>query len=152
MPVPEAEDAVGALRLAHDPSAARGAPAHITILMPFVPPEQIDEDAIRELVARYPAFDFSLDRIQRFEDGVTWLRPEPTAPFVDLTEAVWQRWPEHPPYEGEHDIVIPHLTVSLDPIDLQISLPIAARAREVLLLEEQEENGRWVTRQRFPLS
>ena len=33
--VPEAEPAVGALRLEHDRSAARGVPAHITILFPF---------------------------------------------------------------------------------------------------------------------
>ena len=32
--VPEAEPLVGALRLVHDPSAAVGVPAHITILLP----------------------------------------------------------------------------------------------------------------------
>jgi 2'-5' RNA ligase len=151
VPVPEAEPAVGEIRLAHDPSAARGAPAHITILFPFLPPEQIDEDALRDLCSRFPAFDFVLDRVGQFEDGAVWLHPEPTWRFADLTAAVWQRWPQCPPYEGAFDEVIPHLTVSVTPLDPQVTLPIAARAREVVLLEEREPDGTWLTRSRFEL-
>ena len=68
----------------------------------------------------------------------------------DLTAAVWQRWPDHPPYEGEHDEPIPHLTVSETPIDVQLELPIACRAREVTLIEESEADGRWSVRRAFP--
>jgi hypothetical protein len=149
--VPEAEPAVGALRLAHDSSAARGVPAHVTILSPFADGAVVDEARLAELFARFPSFDFVLDRVERFEDGVTWLRPEPALRFADLTAAVWQQWPEHPPYEGAHDEVIPHLTVSETPIDVAAALPIAARATAVTLIEEREEDGRWTTRRRFPL-
>jgi hypothetical protein len=153
VPVPEAEPAVGALRLAHDPSAALGVPAHVTILFPFAPPETLDEAAVAELLGRFPAFDFVLDRIERFEDGegAVWLHPEPSAPFVDLTAAVAQRWPDHPPYEGAFDEPIPHLTVSTQPIDLDVALPIPCRARVVVLIEEAEEDGRWLERRVFPL-
>ena len=75
--MPEAEPAVGAIRLARDSSAARGVPAHITILFPFLPPDQVDEAALRDLFARFPAFDFTLDRVERFEDGLVWLHPDP---------------------------------------------------------------------------
>ena len=73
------------------------------------------------------------------------------APFVALTRAIWEGWPEHPPYEGAHDEVIPHLTVSESPIDVQFELPIASRAHEVTLIEENESTGMWSRRQTFPL-
>jgi hypothetical protein len=151
VPVPEAEAQVGEIRLAHDSSAARGVPAHVTILFPFLDTEELDEAAIADLISGFPAFDFELDRLERFPDGTTWLRPAPSMPFVDLTAAVWQRWPSHPPYEGLHDEVIPHLTLSETPIDAQLQLPIAARAREVTLIEEDEPSGRWAARLHLPL-
>jgi 2'-5' RNA ligase len=150
--VPEAEAAVGALRLAHDASAALGVPAHITILFPFAPPDEVDEDALREVLAPHPAFDFVLDRIERFPEGAVWLHPEPSEPFVALIDAVRGRWPEFPPYEGLHDEPIPHLTVSDGPREIDVALPISARASHVTLIEQEEPGGRWATRLRFPLT
>jgi len=154
VPAPEAEQAVGELRLRFDPNAALGVPAHITVLYPFMPPDEIDDDAVAALVGRFPAFDYRLDRVVRWEDGGTWLHVEPARPFSDLTAAVEQRWPEYPPYEGAFDEPIPHLTLSVHPIDLQIDfqLPIACRAREVLLIEERQADGWWNTRLRVPLA
>jgi hypothetical protein len=149
--VPEAEPVVGELRLQHDRSAALGVPAHITILFPFADAAAVDEDALAQLFGRFPAFDFTLDRIERFDTGIVWLHPEPSFRFVDLTAAIAERWPEHPPYEGEFDEPIPHLTVSETPIDFQPALPIAARAHEVTLIEEDESTGRWSRRRSFPL-
>lgn len=151
VPVPEAEPQVGELRLAHDWSAQRGVPAHVTILFPFLDASDVDDAAIADLISRFPAFDFELDRVERFPDGTTWLRPAPSLPFIDLTAAVWQRWPERAPYEGAFDEVIPHLTISETPIDMQLELPILARAREVTLLEEDEPSGRWIARLHLPL-
>jgi hypothetical protein len=151
VPVPEAEPSVGAIRLANDSSAARGVPAHITILFPFLPADELDEAALRELFGRFPAFDFALDGVARFEDGHVWLRPDPAWRFADLTAAVSQRWPTHPPYEGAFDEVIPHLTVSETPLELELALPIACRAREVVLIEEEEPDGSWRTRAPFEL-
>jgi hypothetical protein len=151
VPVPEAEPQIGELRLAHDSSAARGVPAHVTVLFPFLDTAELDESALADLISRFPAFDFELDRVERFPDGATWLHPSPSLPFVDLTAAVWQRWPERPPYEGAFDEVIPHVTISETPLDVQLELPIAARAREVTLIEEDERSGRWAARLHLPL-
>jgi len=150
--VPEAEEAVGALRLRHDWSAALGVPAHVTILFPFAPPERVDEAELAALVAARAAFDFELARLETFPGAlVTWLVPEPAEPFVELTNAVWRRWPEFPPYEGIHEVVIPHLTVSDSGLlDVELDLPIACRAREVALIEEGDD-GRWAERRRFAL-
>jgi hypothetical protein len=89
--------------------------------------------------------------VERFPDGATWLHPAPAIPFVEQTAAVWQRWPERAPYEGAFDEVIPHLTISETPIDVQLELPIVARAREVMLIEEDEPSGRWTARLHLPL-
>jgi hypothetical protein len=123
----------------------------VTILFPFVDAGELDEPAVAELIAHFPAFDFELDRVERFPDGTTWLRPMPSTPFVDLTAAVWQRWPERPPYGGAFDEVIPHLTISETPLDVELQLPIAARARVVTLIEEDEPSGRWTARLHLPL-
>lgn len=143
---------MGELRKQHDWSAAHGVPAHITILFPFVDGADVDENALAELFAEFPAFAFELDRVERFDEGgIVWLRPNPSARFEDLTAAVWQRWPDHPPYEGAHDEPIPHLTVSESPIDVSFELPIACRAHEVTLIEEAPD-GQWAARRRFPLA
>jgi 2'-5' RNA ligase len=149
--VPEAEAAIGALRQRHDPSAALGVPAHVTVLFPFVDGDKIDEDALAQLFATLPAFDFVLDRVEQWDDGVVWLHPEPSKPFEDLTRAVWRRWPDHPPYDGDFDPVVPHLTVSETPIEVQVDLPIASRAQEVALVE-QGPDGRWTIRTTFSLA
>ncbi|HST13772.1 MAG TPA: 2'-5' RNA ligase family protein [Gaiellaceae bacterium] len=148
--VPEAEPAVGALRLAHDWSAVLGVPAHITILFPFAAPADVDEAAIAEVVSSVPAFDFELDRVERFDDGLVWLRAAPSELFVALTTAVWRRFPDYPPYGGTHDVLIPHLTVSAVPVEVDIELPIRASAREVTLIEEEADGG-WSVRRVFPL-
>ena len=150
MVVPEAEPLVGELRLQHDWSAQHGVPAHITVLFPFAPPDDVDEQALAELFARFRPVVFALDRVERFDDAVTWLHPQPSEPFVDLTAAVAQRFPYYPPYEGAFDEPIPHLTVSDDHIDLSLQLPVSCHAAEVTLIEEGED-GMWTTRARFPL-
>jgi len=126
-------------------------PAHVTVLFPFLDADDVDERALHELFARFVPFAFELDRVEQFADGqIVWLHPEPSAPFAELTRAVWERWPDHPPYEGVHDEVIPHLTVSEEPAAVDIPLPIASRATEVTLIEEVVP-GRWQARSRFPL-
>jgi len=123
----------------------------VTILFPFAHPDDLDEAALEQLFEHFAPFDFTLDRIERFDDGLVWLHPNPSAPFADLTSAVAQRFPDYPPYEGAFDEPIPHLTISEMPIDVQVQLPITGRANEVTLIEESESDGRWSTRRTFAL-
>jgi hypothetical protein len=148
--VPEAEPAVQELRLRRDWSARRGVPAHVTVLFPFLGTASVDADELQALFAQHDAFDFVLDRVEQFDEGAVWLHPEPSEPFRALTAAVWRRWPECPPYEGAHDDVIPHLTISDEPVEVIVDLPIVARADAVTLIEEQTD-GRWLSRRRFAL-
>jgi 2'-5' RNA ligase len=160
--VPEAEPLVKEWRAKHDWSAQHGVPAHITLLFPFIPTEKIDDRLHADLgglFAAHPAFAFSLTHVARFPDEVAWLAPEPAEPFQALTEAISTHYPEYPPYEGIHDVVIHHLTVAEggtelhDEVDAALTphLPIAAEAREVTLLVEGAD-GMWSAAERFRLT
>lgn len=149
--VAEAEPYVAALRLAHDPSAPLGAPAHITILFPFAAADAVDERALAELFAAHRAFDFELTSVEHFDDELTYLAPVPAEPFAALTRAVAEHWPAYPPYEGSVETVVPHLTVGETVLEIDVPLPIACRAQDVVLLEEDEPGGRWRVRRRFAL-
>src|SRR5437868_3949536 len=101
--VPEAEFLVGSFRERHDPSAALGVPAHITLLYPFKPPAQIDSIVLGQLrvaFARFAPITFTLGSMQRFP-GVLYLAPDPAEPFRNLTRAIWTWYPQTPPYGGK---------------------------------------------------
>ncbi|SCE78798.1 2'-5' RNA ligase family protein [Micromonospora saelicesensis] len=163
VPIPEAEDAVGRFRASLDRAASWGVPAHVTVLYPFLPPQQIDEQALavlREAFAGIPRFDVVLTHVDWFGDSVVWLAPRPDRPFRDLTEAVWQRFPEAPPYGGAHSEVVPHLTIGHDAAKPVLShaaetisahLPINAAIDRVRLIAGTPDVSPWRTVCEFPL-
>jgi 2'-5' RNA ligase len=162
--VPEAEAVVGSLRDSYDPSATAGAPPHITLLYPFKHPNKIDRadlDQLRGCAAHMAPFEYSLTTIRRFP-GVLYFAPEPADAFRQLTTAIWDRFPETPPYGGKYPSIVPHLTVAqigderqLDDVATELSqrsegkLPVAARANEMALLDTT--SGRWEVRATFKL-
>jgi 2'-5' RNA ligase len=161
LPVPEAEPSVRRHRFRYDAVALRGVPAHITVLFPFMPPDKITDEvlgAVREVLTRYPAFRFSLTRLERFPEGALYLAPDPAEPFVRLTTALVKRFPRYRPYGGAYADVIPHLTVAQLPeaatVDevsaIRSSLPIRSEAREILLMVEGDDR-QWQMRSRFAL-
>ncbi|NUT18736.1 MAG: 2'-5' RNA ligase family protein [Hamadaea sp.] len=164
VPIPEAEPAVGALRARLDSSAAWGVPAHITVLYPFLPPEQLTDDAlaaVAEVCAATPRFTTKLASVRWFGDAVVWLAPEPDQPFRDLTDALWRRFPQAPPYGGTFDDVVPHLTIghdagreALDAAEQAVAphLPITVDATEVRLLQGASGSQPWVTVRSFALA
>jgi 2'-5' RNA ligase len=158
--VPEAEPVVGSWRMQYTFDAPAGIPPHVTVLFPFVPSKQVGkvEQRVGEIVSVKPPFDVVFARTARFPE-VLYLDPEPAEPFLALTGAIASEWPEHPPYEGAFETVIPHLTVAeaedsalLDRIAAQVEpqLPIEMQAREVSLFVE-DEGGRWREHSRHPM-
>jgi 2'-5' RNA ligase len=160
IPVPEAEALVGVWRHEYDPSARAGVPPHVTVLVPFLPPDQITEGDLSELRAMFEGiepFDFELARVDWFGRAVLFLAPEPADAFIDITNTIASRFGT-PPYEDDFDEVVPHLTVAhatdgveLQPIaeKLKVELPLKARATEVFLMESVGE--RWSRRAEFGL-
>ena len=136
-------------------------PAHVTVLYPFVDTDDLTDalhDELVGFVAGFGAFHCTFAAVGRFPD-VTYLVPEPEAAFRELTAAVHSLWPDHPPYEGAFDDVVPHLTLAqtddaatLDAVAAAIaaSLPIGTDVAVVELWAEHTD-GIWRKRWRFPL-
>jgi 2'-5' RNA ligase len=160
--VPEAERAIGHLYREQTAAGREGMAPHITLLAPFVPVPRLDdamEGRLRRVLAMHAPFDYWLDRVERFAGGVLYLAPQPSLPFVELTEALVAEFPGHPPYEGQHEEVIPHATVAvsydrrlLDRMahELEPKLPIACRAASALLVERGPDL-RWRRRSELAL-
>jgi 2'-5' RNA ligase len=111
---PELEPRIGDLRARHDPAARQGMPAHVTVLYPFMPPDRISPDRrarLADVIRGFPAFELTFARISRFPE-VLWAAPEPAEAIGDLVRAVVAAFPGYPPYGGQFETVIPHVTVA----------------------------------------
>jgi 2'-5' RNA ligase len=161
--IPEAEEAVARHRAQLDDAAAWGVPAHVTVLFPFMPPSEVDAHVIGTLAAAIstvPRFHATFEGTGWFGTNVLWLAPEPAAVFGALTTAVADAFPDYPPYGGEHEEVIPHLTVGHDVAvsDLREAeagvlrcLPIEAHITEVALWCGTDVPAGWRRTRGFPL-
>jgi hypothetical protein len=107
-------------------------------------------------------FQFALTEVRRFPNAL-YLAPEPEERFRALIDAVAARFPESPPYEGQYEDVIPHLTViyledgqEIDTTaealaaDADEVLPIVGEVAGVMLLEKI--GGEWKKRRLFQLA
>jgi 2'-5' RNA ligase len=139
-------------------SATSPLPPHITVLYPFVGARRIDRRLIRaleEVLREVRAFDFALTHLDRFP-GVLYAAPDPPAPFISITEACVRRWPEHPPFGGAFESIVPHLTIEeadvpeAEAASFAARLPVTAQAREVVLMAPGR-GGAWSRRATIPL-
>jgi 2'-5' RNA ligase len=163
--VPEAEPLVRSFRDKYDLSAAGVATAHITLLYPFKHPSEINQrvtEQLKQCFASFRAFDFSLSTIRRLPGGVLYLAPQPDELFRRLIVAVWECYPETPPYGGKYSGVVPHLTVAqladeqqAEQVAVELErasqglLPIHATARQIALMDTL--TGSWQLRTTIPL-
>lgn len=163
VPVFEAESVVASLRERFDASAKLGVPAHITVLAPFMPPDQITDavvQRVRDALSAVPMFSYRLAEVGRFA-ATAFLAPEPPGPFIALTETLTRTFPAYPPYGGKFDSVVPHLTVAQgSAADVEAASaelvarmegrrPIACRCTAVVLLGNS--SGRWAHLHSFAL-
>ncbi|MEM9513954.1 MAG: 2'-5' RNA ligase family protein [Actinomycetota bacterium] len=163
--VPAAEPIIGRWRIGHDPVARRGVPAHVTVLYPFVPPDELSDAVFGDVaaaIAPVSRFGFELTTVDEFPGVVVWLRPDPEAPFRDLTERLHRAFPDHPPYGGRHLDAQPHLTVAMtdvghhdaqrDVIKASIAgqLPVQCVADSVSLFVSDNSHT-WIRKREFPL-
>ncbi len=162
--VPAAEPLVHDLRQRHDASAVLGVPAHITLLVPFMDPAQLTSEVLaraQQALRRHQAFSFLLGKVGRFPE-TTYLAPEPAAPFIAMTRSLVDAFPGFLPYGGEHQGVVPHLTVAHGHAEaattvadallsrLLASGPVSAHCAEAVLLGNS--TGRWEELHAFPLA
>jgi 2'-5' RNA ligase len=146
----------------HTEAGRRGLPPHVTLLYPFVDVEGLGPEPARRIVAAltpFKPFAVSFEASARFpgQKPTLYLRPEPSAPFVAMIQALAAAFPEQPPYGGEFDEVTPHLTVAegrdalLDPIERELParLPVKVRVERIWLVVDTARG--WQRRSAFPL-
>ena len=158
--VPEAEALVAEHRRRHDPAAAAGVPAHVTVLYPFRSAiDDVTAHAVADIAGSVPAFDVAFATLGRFPGDVVYLVPEPAEPFRRLTASAAATFPDCPPYGGDVVDPVPHLTVAdgVDPTTaavlesgLRPGLPIVSRVERLTLLA-QDPTGRWTVLRDWPL-
>ena len=165
VPIDAAEPVVAEHRHHLDVAASWGVPAHVSVLYPFVHPDAIDDDVISRLstaLRSVPAFDCTFGRCDWFGQDVLWLAPDPDRPFRELTSAVWRAFPDHPPYGGVFEDVVPHLTVgerrrgsvsALQAAEATVSrqLPIRVHIDRAVLIAGSAEPDSWHRVQEFRL-
>ena len=157
VPISAAEPVVSHHRLRLDRAASWGVPAHLTILFPFVAPPDVDDAVITRLAAVFAAtspFDCTFAECCWFGEDVLWLAPDRAQEFRDLTSAVAVEFPDHQPYGGEHDDVVPHLTVGESrrgslaelraaEVDVSRRLPFCAHIDHALLIAGTDQPNSW---------
>lgn len=155
MPIPAAGPVVDEWRARLDPTAAWGIPAHVTVLFPFLPPDELGtqvESELETIFSAVDAFDASFRRVKWFAEQVLWLAPEPDQPVRELTKRVTSRWDHLVPYEGNFPYDDPHLTVGQrSPVDLlreaahalESDLPIDTVVDEVWLMTGERAEATW---------
>jgi len=136
-------------------TVAAGIPFHVTLLFPFGEPA----DEARALFADREPFAFELTRVSAWPE-VVYLVPEPDGELRACMTALFERFPQWPPYGGINADVIPHATLAedvdgpavRDEIERRLAphLPHRCQARDVSLLERFAPD-RWRERERLPL-
>jgi 2'-5' RNA ligase len=151
--------ALAALRNAGDQKAARGVPAHVTVLFPFLPADALTPDvqsALANLSAETQPFVARFGQVAR-RGQMVWLVPFDQGPFLRLTAAVQRLWPDYPPYEGLHDELLAHLTLIETGDESAIEAacttatecgPFEVRVRGLTVITERDA-GEWRTRWRL---
>lgn len=155
---PELDKAIGDIRERHDPAARQDMPAHVTVLYPFMDPVKIgptQRGRLAEVIRGFKGFELTFARIGRFPE-VLWIAPEPAAAIIALVQAIAQAFPEFPPYGGQFETVIPHVTVALgEGLDLgalepevrrRLSPPVVQRVDGVSLFTTVRRRWREVDR------
>ena len=144
-------EALETIRQEHVDNAGLGVPAHVTLLFPFVPPRKLGGPNLERAaaaIAETDSFDVAFREAMSFDstatkDGVVWLEPEPSAPFIVMTRALVAAFPGYLPYGGLHDTVIPHLTLANVDVDVpellaaaRPELPFSRRVASAAVLVE----------------
>jgi len=140
--------------------AARGVPAHVTILHPFRP--VVDDTTARvveTIAARIDSFDATFAAVGRFPDKVVFLEPQPIDRFKEMTRTFVGAFPDCPPYGGAFPDPHPHLTVG-SRVDeevaerlaqeMAIGLPFSTHVDRLTLLVE-DDSGQWTVSTAWPL-
>ncbi|OGO19297.1 MAG: hypothetical protein A2Z14_03645 [Chloroflexi bacterium RBG_16_48_8] len=113
---PEVQAFAAPLRQRYAPDSYMQGPAHLTLLYPFVPPNEIPAALIQlnSLCSKVAPFKLTFDQYGRFE-STQFLAPFNPEPVLSLHRLLLSVFPDYLPYGGLHGAeIIPHLTLAHD--------------------------------------
>ncbi len=137
-------------------------PAHITVLFPFVPVDDLDAvcPKLRQIYANFAPFDVTLDGYGHFPTA-SYLKPADPEPIKALFRAVHAEFPTVLPYRGafNSDDITPHMTVGefkseaeREAAEFPPFTPITFPVRRLnLIVGVEHEPVPWITRDVIPL-
>jgi hypothetical protein len=146
------------LARAHDELYPERVPEHIplslTLLYPFAPSEELDDGYLRkarDFFASRSPLSFDIAHVAQWDGGgAVYGVPEPEEELRATMRALWELFPEFPPYRGAADDPPPHASLTLDGgddpdtllarVEEQLSglLPARIDVDEAVLMEEYE--------------
>jgi hypothetical protein len=93
-------------------------PLSLTLLYPFAPSDELDDDYLhmaRDFFASRHPLSFDIARVAQWEGGgAVYGAPEPEGQLRATMRALWELFPEFPPYRGAAQDPPPHLSLTLD--------------------------------------
>jgi 2'-5' RNA ligase len=137
-------------------------PAHITVLFPFVPLDDLDAAAekLHTICADIAPFDVTLDGYGHFPTTV-YLKPANPEPIKAAFRVIHAHYPEYPPYRGAfgNDDITPHMTVGEFPSEIDRAEasfphyePITFRVNRLYLIcGVEHEPIQWIPHDVIPL-
>ena len=116
VPVPALDEVVRERTADYDASFVSADPdfahAHITLLAPWAEhPTAGDLARVAHIAEMAGPAEVTLSRIGEFSNGVIYLHPEPDGHLRELASRLAAAFPQFPPYQGQYDEVVPHLTL-----------------------------------------
>jgi hypothetical protein len=158
LPVSAVDGILDATRRRHPDGTVRDLPAHVSLLYPFLPVEQLDEHVTESLARIFETcipFDLSFVHCVQ-KSGFLFLPPEPVIECRRLASALRRQWPDLVPYGGRFGPdPDPHLTIAMCAdearaasiqAETQDRLPVAARMEHAWLVAFEDQ---WTVRRTF---
>jgi hypothetical protein len=138
-------------------------PFSLTLLYPWLPVAQVTEqdlDRLRAFFAGRPRLEFDLTHVAEFPGLVAYAAPEPDQDLRATMRALWDLYPQCPPYGQPGSDPPPHATLTryANPMNASLQeararveplLPVRCLVTEATLQEEYELN-RMRIRETFP--
>jgi hypothetical protein len=129
-------------------------PLSLTLLYPFAPSEELDDGHLRkarDFFASRPPLSFDIVRVAQWEgSGAVYGVPESDEELRATMRALWELFPQFPPYRGAAEDPPPHASLTLDGgeapttllarVEERLSglLPAHFDVDEAVLMEEHE--------------
>jgi hypothetical protein len=133
---------------------AENIPFSLTLLYPWLPAASVTDDDLEELRAFFsgrPRLEFDLTQVAEFPGAVAHAVPKPDAELRSTMKALWDLYPQCPPYGEPGSEPPPHATlgryggatpITFDQAKQRVEplLPVHCVVEEATLLEEHEHD------------